>query len=337
MIDKEKLIGFLFLLFISTACHRNPLNIDVSKINLTLKIERLDQDLFRITPENVKKMVPELQKKYDPFLSVYNKEILAIGDSGDSLYAGYLLTFIRDSTVARARLKSDSLFANFQPYAKQFELAFKHYRYYFPGFQVPVLYTYLSGYNQSIVTTPGAIGISLDNYLGSNCRFYRQLGLNAYKIHNMEPRKMVYDALYGWASQQFEFKGNSENLISGMIYQGKLLYFLDALVPDGPDSLKIGYKKEQLDWCKAHEPQMWSYLVEKKMLFSDDRMALVRFINPAPFTTPFGQKSPGRTGVWLGWQIVKSYMKKNPGIKLRGLMEENDYLKILNEAGYSPD
>lgn len=334
---KKKLIGILLLLLVVSACHRNPLKIDVSNINVNLMIGRLDQDLFLVTPQNITSMVPELQKKYNPFFGVYNKEILSIGDSRDSLYAGYLLTFIRDSTVARARLKSDSLFANFRPYVKQFELAFKHYRYYYPRLPVPAFYTYISGYNQSIVTTPDAIGIGLDNYLGSNCRFYRQLGLNEYKIHNMEPQKMVYDALYGWVSQQFEFKGNSENLISGMIYQGKLLYFLDALVPDGPDSLKIGYKKEQLDWCKAHEPEMWSYLVEKKMLFSDDRMALVRFINPAPFTTPFGQKSPGRTGVWLGWQIVKSYMKKNPGIKLRGLMEENDYHKILNDAGYSPD
>ncbi len=337
MIDKEKLIGFLLLLLVLSACHRNPLKVDVSKINLTLKIERLDQGIFQITPENVKNMVPELQKKYDPFFNVYNKEILSIGDSQDSLYAGYLLTFIKDSTVIKAKLRSDSLFANFQPYAKQFELAFKHYRYYYPELPVPALYTYLSGFNQSIAITPEAIGISLDNYLGSDCRFYRQLGLYEYKRHNMEPQKMVYDALYGWASHLFEFKGNSENLISGMIYQGKLLYFLDALVPGGPDSLKIGYKKEQLDWCKAHEPEMWSYLVEKKMLFSDDRMALVRFINPAPFTTPFGQKSPGKTGVWLGWQIVKSYMRKNPGVKLRGLMEENDYHKILNEAGYSPD
>jgi uncharacterized protein YjaZ len=73
------------------------------------------------------------------------------------------------------------------------------------------------------------------------------------------------------------------------------------------------------------------------MLFSSDRMNLVRFINPAPFTTPFGQKSPGKTGVWMGWQIVKSYMKKNPGSTVQGLMAEQDCHKILNESGYAPD
>jgi hypothetical protein len=330
-------IGWLFALLSLTACHRNPLNINVSKIDLTLKIQRLDQDLFKVTPENIQSTVPELERKYGAFFNYYNQEVLAIGHSRDSLYNGYLLTFLKDSVVSGSKLKSDTVFASFEPFASQFELAFKHYRYYYPQSPIPDICTYLSGFNQPIVTTPQTIGISLDNYLGYNCHFYKQLGLYEYKRRNMEPAKLMYDALLGWLHQQFEYKGNTENLISGMIYEGKLLYFLDALVPDGQDSLKIGYTEAQLDWCKAHEKEMWNYLVERKMLFSGDRMELVRFINPAPFTTPFGQKSPGRTGTWLGWQLVKSYMKKNPEIGLTGLMAENDYHKILNDSGYSPD
>src|SRR5512133_830647 len=89
----KKYVGFFILLLVLSACHRNPLKIDVSKINLAVKIGRLDQDLFQVTPENIKSAVPELQKRYDPFFSLYNKEVLAIGDSRDSLYEGYLLTF----------------------------------------------------------------------------------------------------------------------------------------------------------------------------------------------------------------------------------------------------
>jgi hypothetical protein len=337
MILKTKYINFLLLFFSLASCHRNPLNINVSGIDLTLNIKRLDQDLFMVTPENYVKVIPELTKKYDPFFNIYNEEILAIGNSRDSLYAGYLMTFLRDSMILKTKLKSDSVFSNFRPFASQLELAFKHCKYYYPDLQAPTIYTYLSGFNQPIVTLPGALGISLDNFLGSGCRFYKQLGTFEYKRRNMNPQKLVYDAMYGWASQQFEYKGNTQNLISEMIYQGKLLYFLDALIPNGPDSLKIGYSNEQIKWCMAHEKEMWSYLISKKMLFSGDRMELVRFLNPAPFTTPFGQKSPGRTGAWLGWQIVKTYLQKNPEITLRKLIEENDYHKILNESGYSPD
>jgi gliding motility-associated lipoprotein GldB len=333
----KKHFGFLLLLLALAACHRNPLDISVSKIELTLNIKRLDKDLYTVTNTNIKDMVPVLRKNYDPFFEIYNKEVLAIGDSRDSLYAGYLLSFLQDSVNTKARLKSDSVFHNFEPYASQLELAFKHYHFYYPELPVPTVYTYISGFNQSIVTAPGALGISLDNFLGSSCKFYRQLGLFEYKRRNMEPEKMVYDAMLGWATQQFEYKCLTEDLVSGMIHQGKLLYFLDAMMPDGRDSLKIGYTKDQLKWCKDNESQMWSYLIERKMLFSEDRMTMVRFINPAPFTSPFGQKSPGRTGVWLGWQIVRSYMDKNRGVNLKSLMKENDYHKILNDSGYSPE
>ncbi|MCK9413496.1 MAG: hypothetical protein M0Q53_14445 [Prolixibacteraceae bacterium] len=337
MTHYNNFIYLLITLITLTACQRNPLKIDVSNIHLKVEIGRLDQDLFKVTPENANRIIPALQEKYGSFFNLYNKEILAIGESRDSLFSGYLLTFITDSSITAARSKSDSVFKDFHPYARQIELAFRHFAYYYPTIQLPRVYTYLSGFNQSIVTFPNVLGISLDNYLGYKCRFYTRLGIPAYKRHNMEPGKLAYDALYGLVSQQFEYKGNTENLISGMIHQGKLLYFLDALFPDGPDSLKIGYSNEQLDWCKNHETEMWGYLVERKMLFSGDRMESVRFINPAPFTTPFGQKSPGRTGIWLGWQVVKSYMKNNPKITLQGLMNENDYHKILNESGYSPD
>lgn len=337
MILKRKTLLLLALLPALAGCHSNPLKINVSNIRLSVKAERLDQELFTITPVNIVQRVPELQTMYGDFFTLYNREVLAIGDSRDSLYNKYLLTFLNNDILPELRKKSDSLFHDFRPYEKQFESAFKHFRYYYPGIPVPKIYTYLSAFNQSIVTMPGALGISLDNYLGADCSFYRRLGWPAYKRANLVPERLLYDALYGWVSQQFEYKGNTENLISAMIYQGKLLYFLDALVPEGADGLKIGYKREQLEWCTAHEAEMWSSLVENRMLFSGDRMNLVRFINPAPFTTPFGQESPGKTGVWIGWQIVKRYMITNPAVTVQRLMAENDYHKILNESGYAPD
>jgi len=334
---KPQTLFLLILLAILTGCQSNPLKISISSINLSVKAERLDHDLFTITPENIRQKVPELQKRYGDFYTLYSREVLAIGDSQDSLYNNYLLTFLSSANLPSVRKKSDSLFHDFRPYEEQFETAFKHFRYYYPNLPEPKIYTYLSAFNQAIVTMPGAIGISLDNYLGAECTFYRQLGWPTYKRANLLPEKLFCDDLNGGVTQQFDNRGNTENLNSAMIYQGKLLYLLDALVPDGSDNLKIGYKDEQLAWCSDHEAEMWSSLVENRMLFSGDRMNLVRFINPAPFTTPFGQKSPGKTGVWIGWQIVKSYMKKNPTVTVQELMTENDYHKILNESGYSPD
>jgi uncharacterized protein YjaZ len=81
---------------------------------------------------------------------------------------------------------------------------------------------------------------------------------------------------------------------------------------------------------------MWTYLAEHKMLFSNERMDIKRYTDDAPYTSSFTADSPGRTGCWLGWQIVKDYMKKNPGMTIPELMEEKDCRKILNYSAYQP-
>jgi hypothetical protein len=59
-------------------------------------------------------------------------------------------------------------------------------------------------------------------------------------------------------------------------------------------------------------------------------------MNDAPFTAPVSQESPGRLGTWLGWQIVESYMNKNPKVSLSDLMKDSNYQKMLEESGYRP-
>ncbi len=322
---------------ITISCHRNPLKIDVSGINLNLEIKRLDQELFTVTPDNAKVKIPKLRKEYGRFFDSYSENIIAIGSPSDSLYPTYLNSFLSDSMRVLSRLKIDSVFKDMSVIRKKLEDGFKHYKYYFPQKTVPQIITILSGFNQSVALNNEAIGISLDNYLGAECKFYSMLGVAQYKRENMHSAKIPFDVLYSWGISEFEFDESKTNLISNMVYYGKILYFLDAMYPEDPDYLKIGYQPEKLEWCIKNEPGMWTYLIEHKLLFNTERMNIVRFIGPAPFTSTFTNESPGRTGIWIGWQIVKQYMKKNPGITLPELMSDNDYQGILNKSGYSPD
>jgi len=114
------------------------------------------------------------------------------------------------------------------------------------------------------------------------------------------------------------------------------MYFVDAMMPDLADTLKIGFTRRQLDFCKKNEATMWTYLAEHKQLFTTDRMSIKRFMDDGPFTSAFTDESPGRAGVWIGWQIVRSYMKQNNKVKLANLMEMTDYQSILNKSGYQP-
>jgi len=325
----------LILLLIS--CHRNPLNVDVSGVDLKLSIKRLDRDIFNVLPGSEKITVRELKQTYGSFFDSYNEHVIALGNSSDSLYPSYLHTFLTDSMVVLSRVKIDSVFKDLTEIEKKLQDGFRHYKYYFPNKTIPQVYTIISGFNQSVVMTNDAIGISLDNYLGAKCPYYLMLGLPEYKRENMYRDKIATDVLYSWAMSEFNLDESKNSLLSNMIYQGKMLYFLDAMFPEEPDYLKIGYKPEKLEWCKKNEAGMWTYVVEHRLLFSTDRMNIVRFVGPAPFTSAFSTESPGRAGMWLGWQIVRKYMKKNSDVSLSALMLENDDQKILNESGYSPE
>jgi len=325
------------LIILLTCCQRNPLNVNVSGIDLDLNIKRLDRDIFSAASGNKTIAIEKLRKTYGSFFNAYNENVIALGDPADSLYPAYLNTFLNDSMRVLSRLKIDSVFSDITDLEKKLEDGFRHYKYYFPQKSIPQVFTIISGFNQSVVITNDAIGISLDNYLGADCPFYVRLGLPGYKRENMYKEKIPADVLYSWAVSEFAFDESNTNLLSNMIYQGKMLYFLDAMFPDAPPYLKIGYRPEKLEWCKKNETGMWTYLIEHRLLFNTDRMNIIRFTGPAPFTSSFTTDSPGRTGVWLGWQIVTEYMKKNPGIHLQSLMSENDYQKILNESGYSPE
>jgi len=78
-------------------------------------------------------------------------------------------------------------------------------------------------------------------------------------------------------------------------------------------------------------------LVEEEVLFSSDKNQYQKhYFNDGPFTTPFGNESSPRIGAWVGWQIVKAYMAKNPTVTIDQLIAEKDLQMIFQSSGYRP-
>ncbi len=330
-----------FLLLIATvlgACNRNPLKVDISKSKKEVKFVRFDKELFALPLKDTLTEISELSNKYPDFFNLFTSRIIRIGRVGDKEFPRLLARFLTDTMILNVERIVNKNFTDFEETEKQINRAFKYYQYHFPGKEVPTIFVYTSGFNQSVVTYKNSIGISLDKYLGRNCRYYKKLSTAPqYKITNMHKAKIPSDVAYAWASAQFGEQSRATNLIGNMIYQGKLMYFVDALLPDVNDSLKIGYTTKQLDFCENNEAEMWKYLVERKMLFSTKRMDIIRYINDGPTTSGFPLEAPGRAGIWLGWQIVRQYMKKFPETTLKKLMQNNDYQQILNDSEYFPE
>lgn len=329
---------FFLLTLISFYCckPKNHLNIDISQIKTTQNFFRMEKDLF-INTDSLLDKSAWLEDKYGEFFKIFTHKMINIGGPKTDGFDTLLKQFRTDTMLIGVSEKVNTVFNNFTPIQNKIENAFKRYKYYFPKKNIPEIYTCISGFNQNIVISTNILGISLDKYLGeTGRRYYSGLMTAMYKQKNMIPEKLPSDVMLGWAFTEFAYNDSVDNLLSQMIYHGKIMYFVDAMLPQTPDTLKIGYTKNQLDFCKNSEPGFWTFFVEQKLLYRTEEIVKRRYIKDAPYTSDFTANSPGKTGVWIGWQIIRQYMKNNPEVTVDELMANNNYQEILNQSNYSP-
>jgi hypothetical protein len=333
---RGKLTVLLLMLTVLASCTSADRRVNLGGLDPGVEILRLDIDLFEIDVDSIPQQLPLIRERYGEFFDIFNNMIIRAGDPYSPAYSQHLKRFLTDFDIYRIYSETHRVFQDLTEIEAELDEAFRHYMHYFPGYTVPRLYTYISGFNQSVVTAEGIMGIGLDNYLGSDHFFYSELQLPNYQRYNMHPAKISSDCMIAWAKTEFEFDAVDDNLLSHVIYHGKLMFFSDAMFPDLHDTLKTGFSLSHLEWCRRNEVRMWTYLVENKLLFSTDARTISRFINNGPFTSEFTRDSPARAAVWLGWQIVKSYMSRHKDLSLEDLMLDNDYQGILNGARYRP-
>ncbi|MBE9469447.1 MAG: gliding motility lipoprotein GldB [Bacteroidetes bacterium] len=320
---------------VTISCKRNKFDVNVSKIKIDLKVNRFDNELFSINKDSIDYYIPKIEKKYGKFFQLFNYKIINIGGTENRNYSDYLKGFLSDFTISNVYKETEKVFQDIDDVEDDLTEAFKHYKYYFPQNNIPKIYTYISGFNQSIVTDENLLGIGLDKYFGKKNAFYERLQLPVYLRYKMDEKFIVSDCMQAWAITEFPNNDSVDNLLSHIIYRGKIQYFIDAMLPNTPDSIKIAFKTSQLDWCNKNEKRMWIFLIENNLLFSSDYMEIKRYTDPGPFTSGFSRESPARIGIWMGWQIVKSYMDNN-NVTLKELMLNNDGQKILNQSKYKP-
>lgn len=332
---------FLFLLAVLSlcfpSCGGDPLDIDVSNIQVEpAKIQRFDQDFFSLTADNIEQKLPELQKKYPEFTELYIRNLHCPKGIQDSACYPDIIKFIRDKDISGAYEICKTVFPDLSETEKTLTDVFRHYAYYFPGKELPKLFAMMSGFNYAIANTDPNFAIGLDMYIGPKSKYYEMLHWPVYKQQVMRKEYIPVDLVRAWMMREYPNTDKSGTLLGEMIYQGKLLYLSDALMPETDDTLKIGFSKKQLDWCVEHEKDMWGHFIQNKFLYSNEKDIIAKFTGEGPFTTGFVKESPARTGVWIGWNIVKSYMEENPEIKLEELMKDNNAQVILSKSKYKP-
>ncbi len=319
-------------LFACTPWERKPFyEADISSIPAqNIEIYRYEELLFTANPFILKDEIEPHIKRFEFFLGdeIYNPEALL-----------QLYNYVTDPYLIDLYHDSRELWADTDKLASDLSRAFRFYEYHFPESDIPAIYTYISGldYTMPIMYAEGHLIIAVDTYLGSDYPAYEQIGIPRYMSQWMIPERTIVDIFHSMADRYFRRLTHApETLLDHMIYEGKRLYFLDCMLPALPDSLKIAYSTNQDNWMKRNAGFVWSYKLENDLLFSTDHSVIQKFIREAPFTATFSRQSAPRTGIWLGWQIVRDYMKRNPETSLEELIMLTDSHRILTGARFRP-
>ena len=292
--------GFLILLFVVlvfASCKRqDPLEEQIASLDVDTRISRFEQ---RFAASDQKGL---LQLKGD-FPYLFPEQY------ADSLWVQKM----QDSLFLEVKGQLDSVFADFSTQAEEFHSLNQHWVHYFPQVPVPHMITLINerDYESRIILADSLLLIGLDNYLGSNHHFYRDLP--RYVAQQLQPAYLLPDIAATYSKRVNRRNVQARTFLDRMIHHGKELYIKQKLLPGAMEQDLIGYTQDQWEWAEANESEIWRHFVENELLYSTNSRLDRQFLDPAPFSK-FGleldSESPGRIGRYMGWRIVQSYARR---------------------------
>jgi hypothetical protein len=330
LISSYSFVLFALALF---SCN-NKDKVDVSNIDVKLNILRFEKDMF----ENKMTSKQAFEAKYGIFMNDYTMGIMGFEGNEEEAF-NQLMMFKNDPNAKKQFELVNKKYQNFEPIEKELTQAYQYFKYYFPEQGIPRIITFIS--NFSFFMNPVGedyIGISLDMHMGEDFKPYEYTQIENYWKKILTPKTIVLHHLLAHANDLFSSSNNGNNFLDEMVYQGKLLYFIDKTIPEMEDYIKIGMSKEEYEWCLKEEANIWSFFVKEKLIYETDSRKYDRFFKEGPRTIASGvpEDASPMLGKFIGWQLIRKYMETHSDVELSDLMNNPQSLKILQESQYKP-
>lgn len=290
----------------------------IEALPVQIKIDRFDQVFFESSPKDLQK----IKKRYPFFFPEGIPDSVWVNKINNPLWRELF------AEVQKKYKKSETIEA-------ELEKVFKHIKFHFPKTKSPKVYTVIAemDYDNKVIYADSLVIISLEMYLGKDHKFYE---FPAYIRQNFEQRQMMPDLVASFGKSKITTEKDN-TLLSQMIYHGKLLYLKDLILSSYTDDEKMGYTPKEISWCEENESYIWRYFLENELLYSNELKLNSRFIAPAPFSKFYleiDNESPGQVGAWIGWQIVRSFVKNND-VPVAKLLELNAK-ELFKKSKYKP-
>jgi len=258
---KQLLFSFFLLFFLSVtllSCRHANRNVPVvpkKKLpKVQVKIHRYGKALFSLDLKNFQVGLKKIKPDFLPFLNA---------DLNDTANINQLYRYVTDTQIRYVYQKTMKLFPQLNREQRHLQSAFAHLKYYYPSFSIPRVYSYISDlyYEQPVMKQGNSVVIALDDYLGEKFPLYIDLNIPQYHRRCMTKKNMVVDVVRTIYRSDFQLEYPSEDATGQYDGCRKRLYFLDAMLPGIPDTLKICYttKPAGMDGRKTEKRcgQLW--------------------------------------------------------------------------------
>ena len=340
------MIGALWLV----SCRPEPVvNIpDVSDIHVDVDLTRFDQLLMQDTTIDAIR-IRELMTEYPAFSDVFFNHVMPgsedpVVNQDPEIKIQNIQSWIKHPRTRWLYDTVQQIFPKVDDLEKGLKEAFTYAKYYFPEKETPRFFTTLSdfGYFPFIYAEDSlkdGIGISLEMFAGEKFP-YRQINGNGeafsdYLVRAYNKDHLVKRTLEVWVDD-LAGPPPGNRLLDIMIHNGKKLYIMQALMPTTPDTVIMNYPAEKMKWVKDNERNIWIVFSTQNLLYESSLNKIQKFIGPSPDSPGMPHEAPGNTGSWLGWQIIKMYMKKFPETTLEQLLKLDNAQEILEKSEYKP-
>lgn len=301
-----------------------------------IELLRFDEDLMALDSNRLQEGMEQLARKYPDFLPFFLTEIAHNPENPNETPEEALVGFAFAPQIQRLHDSCRAVFPNLDEQEIALARLAQRYAKLFPGRPPLRFVTAVTEFiGDAYAVNDSLVMIGLDMFLGENFSGYDPQYFPKYLRRQFSKEYLPVKVGLALASR-IVGPPQQERIIDYMVNNGKILYVLDQLLPDEPEYRKMGYTEEQLAGCYANEAEVWARLLELKVLYEPLTHRNQKLVTPSPATEMVFQEAPGEIGNWVGWQIVKAYMRRHPETTLDDLVNFRDSQRLLELSKYKP-
>ena len=311
------------------SCGQEACRESIDAVPVVLKVERLEDELFNSrSVADVEKFLQDHHEFATYFLRIDQYP-------ADSVLAGKIFRLMQNPSLDTLFRESLGAFRDFEEFISELKDGYSRLKSLYPETGIPLIQTAVTGLAEGgdLYITNDRVIIGLDFFIGEKATF--KLGGIPNYIAKRYTREHLPSIILQFVSSQYVRSGGGESMLADMIDYGKNYYLLSKILPCTPERILIGYTDEEWDDIFENDDIIWANFVQNEWLYETNHAMKQKFLGERPNVYEIGDKCPGRIGAWLGWQIVKAYMRKVE-TSIEELRSEIDHNKIFTRSGYKP-